>query len=112
MSKLGKGFCRVVEVCEYLLPDFRSSIPFCSVLSTFPVYSVFSCSRFLYTYGLPRASLAVQVVKKLPAVQETQVQSLGWEDPLGEGKGYPLQYSGLENSVDYIVRRVTKSLKE
>ena len=27
----------------------------------------------------------------------------------GEGKGYPLQYSGLENSVDYSVHGVTKS---
>ena len=27
----------------------------------------------------------------------------------GEGKGYPLQYSGLENSVDCIVHGVTKS---
>ena len=26
----------------------------------------------------------------------------------GEGKGYPLQYSGLENSMDYIVHGVTK----
>ena len=26
----------------------------------------------------------VQLVKHLPAVQETQVQSLGWEDPLGK----------------------------
>ena len=26
-----------------------------------------------------------------------------------EGKGYPLQYSGLENSMDYIVLGVTKS---
>ena len=28
----------------------------------------------------------------------------------GEGNGYPLQYSGLENSMDYIVHRVAKSL--
>ena len=28
---------------------------------------------------------------------------------LGEGKGYRLQYSGLENSMDYIVHGVTKS---
>ena len=28
----------------------------------------------------------------------------------GEGTGYPLQYSGLENSIDCIVRGVTKSL--
>ena len=26
-----------------------------------------------------------QLVKNLPAVQETQVQSLGWEDPLEKG---------------------------
>ena len=26
-----------------------------------------------------------QMVNNLPAVQETQVQSLGWEDPLEEG---------------------------
>ena len=37
------------------------------------------------------------------------VQSLGWEDPPGEGKGYPLQYPGLENSMDCIVSGVTKS---
>ena len=27
----------------------------------------------------------------------------------GEGKGYPLQYSGLENSMDCIVHGITKS---
>ena len=27
----------------------------------------------------------------------------------GEGKGYPLQYSGLENSMDYIVHGVARS---
>ena len=27
----------------------------------------------------------------------------------GEGKGYPLQYSGRENSMDYIAHGVTKS---
>ena len=42
-----------------------------------------------------------QVVKNLPAVQETQVQSLGQEDPLvKEMDGNPLQCSHLENSVD------------
>ena len=29
-----------------------------------------------------RASLVAQSVENLPAVQETQVRSLGWEDPL------------------------------
>ena len=31
------------------------------------------------------ASLVVQMVKNLPALIETRVQSLGWEDPLEEG---------------------------
>ena len=32
-----------------------------------------------------RAVLVAQMVKNLPAVQETWVQSLDWEDPLEEG---------------------------
>ena len=96
------------------------------------------------------ASLIAQLVKNLPAMQETLVQFLGWEVPWrrdrlptpvllgfpcgsagkesaysvgdlglipglgrspGEGKGYPLQYSGLENSRDSIVHGVAKSRK-
>ena len=51
-----------------------------------------------------------QLVKNPPAMWETWVRSLGWEDPLEKGKAthssilfsffYPLQYSSLENSVD------------
>ena len=33
----------------------------------------------------------------------------GLERSPGEEKGYPLQYSGLENSMDCIVHGVTKS---
>ena len=29
----------------------------------------------------------------------------------GEGKGYPLQYSGLENAINCIVHGVTKSIR-
>ena len=42
------------------------------------------------------ASLVVQTVKCLPAMQETWVRSLGWEDPLEEGMA-TLQYFCLEN---------------
>ena len=83
------------------------------------------------------ASLVAQLVKNPPAVQETWVRSLGWEDLLEKEKaagakllqscptlcdpidgnppgspslGFsPLQQSGLENSLDYIDPRVTKS---
>ena len=91
-------------------------------------------------------SLVAQLVKNLPAMQETPVQfgkilwrrdSLpnpvflgfacgsggkesthnagdlgsipGLERSPGEGKGYALQYFGLENSTDYIVHGVTRS---
>ena len=47
-----------------------------------------------------RASLVAQAVKTLPAMQETWVQFLGWEDPPGEGNGNPFQYSCLENPMD------------
>ena len=44
------------------------------------------------------SSLMAQLVKNLPSMQETQVQSLGWEKSPGEGKGYLLQHIGLVNS--------------
>ena len=91
-----------------------------------------------------KASLIAQLVKNLPAMQETLVQflcrkihwrrdrlpipvflgfpsgsagketacnagDLGVGKSPGEGNGYPLQYSGLENSVDCIVHGVAKS---
>ena len=48
-----------------------------------------------------------QTVKNFPAMQETQVQSLGQEDPPGEGNGNPLQYSCLESSMDRGVQWAT-----
>ena len=37
------------------------------------------------TYTASRASLVAQMIKNLPAMWETCVQSLGWENPLEEG---------------------------
>ena len=64
------------------------------------------------------ASLVAQLVKNLPAMQETWVRSLGWEDPLEKGvaKWHDnlLQYFYVENTMDRgawraTVHRVTKS---
>ena len=52
------------------------------------------------TDELYRASLVAQMVKNPPAMQKTQVQSLGWENPLEKEMVNPLQHSCLENSVD------------
>ena len=54
-------------------------------------------------------SFIAQVVKNPPAVQETLGLIPGLGRSAGEGKGYPLQYSGLENSMDYTVHGVTES---
>ena len=43
-------------------------------------------SRIYGQFKYKMASLVAQMVKSLPAVQETQVQSLGWEDPLAKEK--------------------------
>ena len=46
----------------------------------FPELNFFADSNtYLITY------IVAQTVKNLPTVQETQVQSLGWEDPLEKG---------------------------
>ena len=102
-------------------------------------------------YVLCGVSLIAQLVKNLPAMQETPVGFLGQEDLLkrdrlptpvflgfpcgsagkesicnagdmssihglgrspGEGKAYPLQCSGLENSMDCTVYGVAKSRTE
>ena len=58
-----------------------------------------------------RASLLAQMVKNLPSMQETWVQSLGWNHLMEKGI---LQYSCLDNYMDRgawwaTVHRVAKS---
>ena len=49
-----------------------------------------------------------QMVKNLPAMQRLCLIPGSGRSP-GEGNSYPLQYSGLENSMDSIVHGVAKS---
>ena len=46
-----------------------------------------------------RLVMVAQLVKNPPAVRETSISGLRRSS--GEGNSYPLQYSGLENSMDY-----------
>ena len=48
------------------------------------------------------ARLIAQSVKNLPAMQETRLQFLGWEDPLEKEMAthFSIQYSWLENPMD------------
>ena len=68
------------------------------LLKSYPNCDAIFLSKF--QAGFPRwvwASLVVQTVKNPPAMRETRVRSLGLEDPLETGTGYPLRYSCLEN---------------
>ena len=71
----------------------RNTLLFC--LTEIKIVINISMSSW-HTVGPHWASLVAQMVKNSPAVQETWVWSLGWD---GEGNGYPLQYSCLENSM-------------
>ena len=53
-----------------------------------------------YIYDVEWAFRVAQLVKTLPVMQETWVQSLGWEDSLGKGKSihsifWPGEFPGL-----------------
>ena len=48
-----------------------------------------------------------QLLKNLPAVGETQLRSLGWEDSPVGGNGNSLQYSCLGNPMDRGAWRAT-----
>ena len=53
------------------------------------------------------SSLIDQLVKNLPATQETRFRSLGWEDPLEKEMATPFQYPCLENPTDRGAQRAT-----
>ena len=61
--------------------------------------NMFTMSIVLSLYYL-WASLLAQVVSNLPAIQETQVLSLGWQDPLEKQMATHSSNSYLENFVD------------
>ena len=60
-----------------------------------------------------RTTLVAQTVKSLPAMLETWVQSLGWEDPLRKGMAnysciLPGESNGQRSLVHYIVHGVSR----
>ena len=49
------------------------------------VYSMDFTNSIVIFSKIPRVSLVAQLVKNLPAMQETLIQFLGWEDALEKG---------------------------
>ena len=59
---------------------------FNEIASEYYLFILHRSHVYLYMYVcLSEASLIAQLVKNPPAVQETLVQFLGWEDLLGKG---------------------------
>ena len=53
-----------------------------------------------------QASLVTQLIKNLPAMQDTQVRSLGWEDPLEKEMAthsvlFIVEFHGQKSQADY-----------
>ena len=62
----------------------------------------------IQAYVYKFASLVSQLVKKLPAMQKTWVQYLGWRDPVEKGKATHSSISGPEDSIDCRVHGVAE----
>ena len=65
--------------------------------------------RYIISLPLPRAFLGGSVGKESTCIVGALASIPGLGRSPGEGKDYPLQYSGLENSMDCIVHGVAKS---
>ena len=66
--------------CPFFPSGTRCTLDLCTLSSMTHNFSFIF--PFLCLCGILGASLVAQLVKNMPAVQETCVQSLGWEDPL------------------------------
>ena len=87
------------------------NIPLVPLLWHLLLAAIYSCVVFIFVpffgspMGFPDGSAG-----KESACNVGDLGSIpGLGRSLGEGKGYPLQYSGLENSMDCIVCGVAKS---
>ena len=96
-------------------PQFRISFPFMTLLHMEVHSQMLSLSASnKTTTGMLAPTFSVQLktcglAGKESASNARDLGSIpGLRRSPGEGKGYPLQYSGLENSRDYTVLGVTK----
>ena len=94
-----------VAVYFILTPIMKES---CSCTTLFSVIGVTVSWILITEMGFPRGSAGKETACN--AGDLGSVPGLG-RSP-GEGKGYPLQYSGLENSMECIVHEVAKSWRQ
>ena len=93
-KSMTKSYMNVKTKQNCFLPEIKE------MARRFILASAVTQEKKLQAHRLERASLVAQMVKNLPVMQETRVQSVGWGRSPGGKNGNPLQYSGLENSTD------------
>ena len=71
---------------HYLVPLYSDRVLSKNHSRCLKSWIVLTCIVMIYIKRDSRASLRAQLVKNLPAMQETPVQFLGWEGPLEKGK--------------------------
>ena len=75
-------YCSVGNPCLILCDSMNSSIPGSFISSLSPRVCSNSCP---WSWWRESASLVAQAVENPPAMRDTCVQPLGWEDPLEKG---------------------------
>ena len=95
------------HLCPLVLPASRDHLeplflipvpnPSPSAVDSTSIFLLLLFKKNLLEYSYFQASLVAEMVKNLPAMQETWVRSLGLEDPLEEGMETHSSCSWLEN---------------
>ena len=90
----------------------RDMQPFISALFSEKNKILMHSENLIFPFSQKWASLVAQLVKNPPAMQETLVRSLGWEDPLEKGKA--IHSSTLDWRIPWTVQSYgfTKSLTQ
>ena len=103
---------RFVHLCVYYALSVKKKyISICKCLGKAFPKDLVKCSYRNMLAPTQKASLLAQMVKNLPAMRENLGSIFRLVRSPGEGKGYPLQYSGLGNSKNCTVHGVAKSRK-
>ena len=92
-----------IMLCYFILPLFLLFVCFCSSILQHLIF--IQWQEYLLSLGFPCSSASKE--STCNAGDLGSIFGLGRSPE--EGKGYPLQYSGLESSMDCIVHGITKS---
>ena len=105
---ISKSLQMTAPAAESIMLQWRRTctlrnVPYTDTASTLwesPVsLTLMSLSSLLFERWITMSCLVAQMIKNLPAIQETRSIPASKRSS-GEGNGYPLRYSCLENSMD------------